>query len=177
MWAIGLKLELPNAQNVRVATLGGKRKLANVEELKDSSPFGLPKAFEKGLPERCKGLRLVAVTPHHAKRTDHPCLPDFLTENDKGEFVGTLEGVGEVVLRAAYVGRPMHVSGWDMVTNGGQAKPTRRLAPAGSVWFFQKKKDGADFTREELVALWMKQLTPDEDGLNCVVPGVWNPSV
>ena len=72
-------------------------------------------------------------------------------------------------LRAAAVGRPMALSGWDYVTRGPKA--TRFLAPAGSVYFFDVL-DGGDAT-----GLHLASISDDEqdrlDGFGLVLCGEW----
>ena len=84
--------------------------------------------------------------------------------------------MGRVVLRSACVGRPVHVSGWDMAK--GQPKPTRRLAPSGSVYFFEKV-DGAAFTAADADTLWLMPIgeaAVEGEATGAVVPGVWRPA-
>jgi CRISPR-associated protein Cmr3 len=52
-----------------------------------------------------------------------------------GTPLGPAEGVTQVRLVAACVGRPLVFSGWDLAKQ--QPKRTRRAAPAGSVYWLQ----------------------------------------
>lgn len=83
-------------------------------------------------------------------------------------------------LRAVAVQRPQVVSGWDF--EHGQAKPTRRLAPAGTVLFLQL--DGAEAAIAEWIAqTWMQCVSDDSetgdaeqfrrDGFGLAVVGTW----
>jgi CRISPR-associated protein Cmr3 len=129
-------------------------------------PVPLREMFDAGP----RGLRLVLVS--HASLT-HGWLPSWLEARD-GRFTGDLPGVGTVVLAAACVGRPVHVSGWDMAA--GAPKPTRRLAPAGSVWFLEKA-DGGAFTAADAEAVWLRAIGEANDvgeATGAVVPGVWH---
>ena len=98
-------------------------------------------------------------------------LPDDFAARD-GAYHGRLPGVdAEVILRAAFVPRPTHVSGWDM--ERGHPKPTRRLVPEGAVYFFEKV-DRTPFTAGEMGGLWLATLGADGDeGFGRVVAGPW----
>jgi CRISPR-associated protein Cmr3 len=170
-WALGCAADLPAAAELvtRPWTLGSDRRLARAEII-DAAVFDdRPDAVAVAAPR----IRLIVVTPAHFARG---WIPDgFEASAEHGEYRGALPGIdGEVVLRAAFVGRPAHVSGWDMT--GGQPKPTRRLVPPGSVYFFEKVGGGA-FTPAELGSLWLAPLGHDvrdiHDGLNRVVAGPW----
>ncbi len=87
-------------------------------------------------------------------------------------------------LRAVAVQRPQVVSGWDFEQR--KAKPTRRLAPAGTVLFLQL--DGAKAAIEKWVAqTWMQCVSDDSetgdteqfrrDGFGLAVVGTWPTTV
>ncbi len=171
-WGIGLWTELPGPGDSLLSTpwtVGGKSRIAFPAPLGEAMfepPARLLEAFDPGVP----GLRLVTVTP---AEFDQGWLPDgFELEHDR--YLGRLPGVQDpVVLRAAFVDRPLHVSGWDVA--GGRPKPTRRLVPPGSVFFFTRAT-GERFTPEEARALWLAHVgNHTEEGQGCVVPGVWYP--
>ena len=68
------------------------------------------------------------------------------------------------------------MSGWDMAA--GRPKPTRRLAPAGSVYFLERA-DGATFNAADAEALWMRSIgeaAGDGEATGAAVPGVWHPA-
>ncbi len=89
--------------------------------------------------------------------------------------MAVLPGVGVVIeLRAAFVGRPVHISGWDMAT--GKPKSTSRLVPAGSVYFCERT-DGGTFGVDEARALWFAAIGKRTcEGFGRIVPGIWNPN-
>ena len=78
-------------------------------------------------------------------------------------------------MQAAAVGRPLIVSGWDMLAK--KPKPSRRLAPAGSVYFVDLS--GVDDIEAWVRGRWMKVLPeqPNQqsrcDGYGLAVVGVW----
>lgn len=175
-WAIYVRAEVGSSVPESIATLGGDRRLASLltQELQiDILPQELGREFEKGV----EGLRLVCVSPAHFHQG---WLPDgFSSVTEKPEFTGTIPGVtSPVVLRAAFVPRPEHVSGWDMTANDGKGapKPTMRLVAAGSVYFFVKE-NGSKFTKAEAESLWLAAWgNHNQQGFGRVVPGIWTPS-
>src|SRR5690606_28715784 len=106
-WAIGVEVALPEGELPDVATLGSDSRLALVESLPAvlfDPPTQVIEAFRASSP----GLRLVAVSPLCFEKG---WLPDGLVSNG-GKYRGQLAGL-DIVLRAAFVPRPIHVSGWD----------------------------------------------------------------
>lgn len=198
-WAIALRCSLPRADATfppGPLILGGKRRLALHEpgEAVPADLFAMPQELKNAFAaaKAPRGLRIVIVTPAHFEQG---WLPDGITAQE-GEYRGHLLGIqAELILRAAIVDRPLHASGWDMAATAaptaspgaatreepplGQAKATRRLVPAGSVYFFTKRDD-SPFTATEAEALWLQPLTRGDaqhrdDGFGVVVPGVWDP--
>lgn len=170
-WAIGAELEVPEGAPGPLITLGADKRLATVTPQLDERLFAPPpallEAFQKGAP---KGLRLVCVTPASFARG---WLPDGFERHGR-EYRGRLCAIeGQLVLRAALVGRPLAVSGWDLAE--GKPKPTDRMVPPGSVFFFTRA-DGAAFGEVEAKALWLAAIgRRREEGFGRVVPGLWNP--
>lgn len=172
-WAIGLRAALPqelSGLGLGAARLsaGGKRKMASTQPLAPQSfalPQALVKAFETQAP---KGLRLMLATPAHFERG---WCPDGISwDTSKAQWRGELFG-HEVILRAAIVDRPSHVSGWDVAR--WRPKPTLRLAPAGSVYFFERA-DGQPWSAAHIQDMWLAQLGQStKDGYGVVVPGCW----
>ena len=168
-WALGTEVTLPAGDLPDSVTLGSDSRLARVEELPEElfeAPAGVVAAFQRP----CAGLRLVTVTPLCFNRG---WLPDGFTESG-GEYRGRLPGLPqELVLRAALVPRPVHVSGWDMVR--GVPKPTSRMVPPGAVYFFELA-DGTSLTEEVTDSMWLAALgARTDEGFGRVVPGVWRP--
>jgi len=78
------------------------------------------------------------------------------------------------VLRAAAVGRPLTLSGWDLKERA--PKPTRRLAPEGSVYHLSL--GGTPEERRAWVQrTWWSAVSDNEqdrlDGLGLAVVGAW----
>jgi CRISPR-associated protein Cmr3 len=176
-WAIGAEVTLPEGVLAGTATLGSDARLARVEPLPAAvfePPAALLEAFgspSKDLPPN-KGLRVIAVTPLCFEKG---WLPDGLEKNG-GVYRGRLPGIEhDVILRAAFVPRPIHVSGWDMAANQGKGapKPTSRMVAPGAVYFFERT-DGQPFAEAHARALWLAAMgARTEEGFGRVVPGVW----
>ncbi|MEJ5233709.1 MAG: type III-B CRISPR module-associated Cmr3 family protein [Geminicoccaceae bacterium] len=166
-FALGLEVELPEAIALERATLGGDRRLVELAEL-DRALFEPPAELLAAFRAGPQGLRLVLVTP---ARFEAGWLPDGFDAKD-GDYRGTLPGIeGELVLRAAFVDRPIAVSGWDLAE--GRPKRTERMAPAGSV-FFVARRDGGTFGEQDARALWLAAIGGrTEEGFGRVVPGIW----
>lgn len=167
-WALGVEVALPAGELPKVATLGSDSRLSRVESL-PTTLFEPPASVLEAFRAFSTGLRLVAVSPLCFAKG---WLPDGLT-NKNGEYRGQLAGL-DVMLRAAFVPRPIHVSGWDMAK--GEPKPTSRMVPPGAVYFFERA-DGNPFGEAEAKALWLAALgTRTDEGFGRVVPGVWRPT-
>ncbi|MCC6558897.1 MAG: CRISPR-associated protein Crm3 [Polyangiaceae bacterium] len=165
-WAIGVEARLPEESSglARLFTLGSDRRLATWEALPDTlvaPPAGLD--FTEA-----PGLRVIAATPLCFSAG---WLPDGFAARGE-EYRGRLAGVeGELILRAAFVPRAAHVSGWDMVAR--QPKATRRLVPSGAVYFFQKVA-GSPFTATETAGLWLHAVGQHgNEGFGRVIAGPW----
>ena len=93
------------------------------------------------------------------------------------------EGVGsppqaptlQLKLRAAATERWQPHSGWDLATQ--RPRPTRKLVPAGAVYWFALLKPEST-TPEDLLPLWTGSLCDEEqdrnDGFGLALPAAWN---
>jgi CRISPR-associated protein Cmr3 len=164
-WALGVEVALPAGELPRVATLGSDSRISRVESL-PTTLFDPPERVLEAFRARSPGLRLVAISPLCFEKG---WLPDGFV-NTNGEYRGKVAGL-DVILRAAFVPRPIHVSGWDMAK--GEPKPTSRMVPPGAVYFFVRT-DGQPFGEADAKALWLSALgTRTDEGFGRVVPGVW----
>ena len=118
--------------------LGGERRLARVWHDPKTDPFAaLPPAPEVNHSGPCL-LKWVMVTPAIFR---HGSLPGWCADTKRHRLAGLLP-VGRVCLelpgRAQLIswclGKPLAISGWDVVE--GRAKPTQLAVPAGSVYYF-----------------------------------------
>jgi CRISPR-associated protein Cmr3 len=143
--------------------LGGEARLAAV------SPCDAWPRLPDGLKEELKAarhIRLILATPALFSggwkpgwlgddlTGSPPCLPDLVLQ-----------------LKAAAIDRWQAVSGWDLVAL--KPKAIRRLAPAGSVYWFEVVKYPPDWAER----LWLAPISDSEqdgrDGFGLVVPGIW----
>ncbi len=170
-WAVGAELEVPEPAGMSMATLGSDARLAYVESL-PAALFEPPRELLEAFQSPSHGLRVIAVTP---LCFDRGWLPDGFERNGI-EYRGHLPGLGhEVVLRAAFVPRPIHVSGWDMAANEGKGapKPTSRMVAPGAVYFFERT-DGGTFGEADARSLWLTAVGQRaEEGFGRVVAAVW----
>lgn len=167
-WALGVEVQLPAGETPDVATLGSDSRLARVESL-PAKLFEPPSRVLEAFRESSPGLRLVAVSPLCFK---HGWLPDGFA-NRSGEYRGRLAD-RDLILRAAFVPRPVHVSGWDMAS--GEPKATSSMVPPGAVYFFESA-DGQSFDESEAKLLWLAAIgTRTNEGFGRIVPGVWRPA-
>lgn len=168
-WAIGAEVSIPREELPGTLTLGSDGRFAHLECVSDAV-FGAPSALVNAFSGAHRGLRLVVCSP---ACFEHGWLPDgFVREN--GVFCGRLPGISDrVVLRAAFVPRPVHISGWDMVQRA--PKPTSCMVAPGATYFFEYES-GAPFTGTEANKLWLASIgSRTGEGFGRVVPGVWDP--
>ena len=156
------------------ATVGSDRRLTAAEKAEDelfTPPDDLTNAFDG---TKATGLRLIAVSPLVFERG---WLPDGFNScaSHPEQYRGCLPGLDgvELILRAAMLPRPEHVSGWDMAARG--PKPTARLVPPGAAYFFERL-DSNHLSGCHAKALWLAALGGRTDeGYGRVVPGCWTP--
>jgi CRISPR-associated protein Cmr3 len=189
-WAVGVEVTWPIDGRPKLARLGSDSRIAWIEVVEDGQLFGMPPPVRSAFGGGSAGLRLMVVTPACFKGG---WLPDgFLPAQESGTsaFRGRLprpDGAphapvydSELVMRAAFVPRPMHISGWDMASDkakGGAPRATSRLVPPGAVYFFTRAGERpAPFTADDAQALWLAALGGrTREGFGRVVPGIWNP--
>jgi CRISPR-associated protein Cmr3 len=149
--AVAVSNAMPRAHNITpgVAPLGGERRIVCWRKASEGEGKGLP-LCPPALRERIAedgACRLILLTP--------ACFqmgwrPDWLFQPRYGV---------KPHLCGAVVGRPQVVSGWDFEKN--RAKPSRRLAPAGSVFFL--RLEGSRQDKQEWVDRhWMQCISDDE---------------
>jgi CRISPR-associated protein Cmr3 len=157
----------------QMAPLGGERRLARWRRAPREWP-GLPKKIRDSII-KSRRARLMLLTPAFFASGALPAWGD-------GAWPGS-PGI-TVKVRAACVPRPAVVSGWDLAAgNGagrasGSAKPTRRLAAAGSVYFVELTEGSKDEVSAWCDAVWLAAVSDDEqarhDGFGLAVLGTWN---
>lgn len=173
-WASDLEEHLSGLDAVH--PLGGERRLVSwkVAGPERSDLWSAPESVRQELNrvQSGGGIRMVLATPAVFRRG---WIPDGLDEN----LEGVLPGCSGVRLRlvSAIVERWAPVSGFNLLRGkaGAQGpKPTRRLVPAGSVYFFELVSgDPAG-----LASSWLCSVCGDSrdrrDGFGLAVWGLWN---
>lgn len=167
-WSIALESDVPDedsdALSQSVFVVGGNGRSARAEPTTESL-FALPSAMRSA--SWGSRVRLVVVTP---ALFEGGWLPDGFARRDDC-IEGCLPSIGPVILRAAYVPRPQHASGWDVVK--GTPRATERLVPAGAVYFVESL-DGRPFEKKDVEGLWLMGIGGrTEHGFGRVVPGRW----
>lgn len=166
---LGLLLETDASFKNGVYPLGGERRLMYWQKASSTLPE-CPKAIREKIKEQ-KACRLILLTPAFFEKG---YLPTWLCQ--------TRNGVS-VEVKTVAVQRPQIVSGWDYKEN--TPKPTRRLAPMGSVYFLSLsgKEDNIDSWISDL---WMQNVSDDAiekdtstdqnrlDGFGLAVFGTWS---
>ena len=138
------------------APLGGERRLMGWKKQGNSFPDDVQDTLAKTIKKNGGYCRLILLTPAYFEKEGW--RPDFSEE---------------VELLAAAVSSPIVVSGWDFASKPPGPKPTKRLAPAGSVYFVKVEGDVEQWVKDR----WMQPLLDDEmgkAGFGLTVVGVWD---
>ena len=166
--ALWLEVDTPSAMADRALAPGfgpmaGERRIA----LWEPSPQGCPDVPEEVANHIESGssalVRVILATPGIFASGWHP---QWLLAAPDGSGLS-------VKLIAACVGRAETVSGWDLAT--GRPKPTRRLAPSGSVYWLELSGAAAE-RRRWLASIWMSNVSDAAqdrtDGFGLALVGV-----
>ena len=152
---LALAIETDADLNKGMGFLGGERRVAQWEK----SSLELPKyppEVKKEISQQ-GACRLILLTPAYFEKG---YIPTWL----KAEY--------DLEIIAAAVPRYQVVSGWDYKLN--KPKPTRRLVPAGSVYFLKIGKDIQNF----IDTVWMYNISDGDqnrlDGFGLAVLGSWD---
>ena len=148
----------------QIAPLGGERRLARWAPVAGEWPR-MPEAIRERIVAT-RRARLLLLTP---AVFEGGALPGW-------------SGAGKATVKAAAVPRPEVVSGWDLAASNGEGKPkgrpkpTRRLAPAGSVYFLELQ--GSETGLQEWCAnTWLNCVSDGaqdrRDGFGLAVLGTW----
>lgn len=144
----------------RLAPLGGERRTMRWWKSGEKLPEldGLPEQIAEA--GHC---RLILLTP---ARFGKGWLPTWLLQQHFGVTPK---------LKAAVVGKPQTVSGWDF--EKGSPKPTQRLVPAGSVYFMSLGTDKAAI-QQWVKEMWLANVSDNEEdrraGFGLAALGVWS---
>lgn len=141
--------------------LGGERRVAQWCKAQNVLPVSEKLASIRNEINTSRHCRLILATPAFFSRG---YLPDYLEKQ-----------FGVKVIAAA-LSRYQTISGWDYAKpNGGEPKPTRRLVPAGSVYFLDLEH--VKNIDEFFDGVWLKTISDDEqsrrDGFGLALLGTW----
>lgn len=147
-----------------LAPLGGERRLVIWQKNNSSLPFEkCPIEIYNKIAE-AGTCRVILLTPSYFEEILNPTYLQELRQNVKP------------VLKAVAVGRPQVVSGWDFERNC--PKPTRRLAPAGTVFFLDLGTKDKNLIKNWVDDIWMNSISdnPQErlDSFGLAVLGTWS---
>jgi len=141
--------------------LGGERRVVHWTHSNEALP-ACPDETRKAIV-RQKHCRLLLATPAIFAQGH---LPKWICQNIRGL---------KVAIVAAAVPRYQAVSGWD--AQKGTQKASRRLTPAGSVYFLSLEGDEPAI-RKFIDTMWMNTVSDDEqdrrDGFGLALLGVWD---
>ena len=156
--SIGIGLQTTARIQAGAAPAGGERRMVHWRQ----TTLPLPSAPEAVLKSAEGGaVRVVLATPAIFQ---HGWCPERLFDAPPGS-----------ALVAASVGRAEVVSGWDFATN--RARPTRRCAPSGSVYFLRLGGDSAA-RRAWAETAWLQPRSDSDtdrlDGYGSVLLGAWD---
>jgi CRISPR-associated protein Cmr3 len=146
-----------------VAPFGGERRLVVWSKSSQAFPE-CPKEVRESILKH-KACRVILLTPAHFSEG---WLPQWLTR----EFDRV-----RPKLHAVACNRYQTVSGWDFQCN--KAKPSRRLAAAGSVYFLKfPDETNTEILEKWIKATWMRCVSDDNqdrlDGFGLAALGDWN---
>lgn len=151
-----------------LASLGGERRIVSWHR-GDRNPPECPKDLLDAIKAK-KACRVILLTP--------ACFKDGYWP---GWLLNAREGV-KPHLEAVAMQHPQVVSGWQLEPPPGP-KPTRRLAPAGSVFFLSLKGENdsdidAKAIEQWVKAIWMHCISDEQvdrnDGFGLAVLGYWS---
>lgn len=155
--------------NLKLHTMGGERRLVQWTHEPSVDLWKCPSDIENGLRQATR-IRMVLATP---AIFEQGWKPGWLGDGLHGT---PPESVAALKLIGASIPRWQAVSGWSLAKVGKDGvtgpKPTRRMVPAGSVYFFEVQ-GGAD----KLAERWLDSVCDDEqdrrDGFGLVTWGLW----
>ncbi|MFW5443053.1 MAG: type III-B CRISPR module-associated Cmr3 family protein [Methylococcaceae bacterium] len=150
-------------------TIGGESRLGYIrkeETLIPECPIELTKALANA-----RYFRLILITPAIFKKG---YIPGWLDES----FQGTFRNM-KLTLKAVSISRWQAGTSWDMASVGSKdgkgMRGLKRLAPAGTVYWFEKEP--GSFNAE---GFWLTSISDDhvhdQDGYGLTLPAVWTPS-
>lgn len=144
-------------------TLGGERRVVAWQLAPQDALPACPPEVQQAILREKRG-RLILATPAYFQKG---FLPTWVCEHPSGVRLRIV---------AAAVGRPVHVSGWDYEKK--TPKPTRRVAPAGSIYFFEIVEGDDAAIAQFIDEVWLRPISDEEqyrrDGFGVALLGTWH---
>lgn len=158
---LGLLVQTDAELEEGIGFLGGERRAVRWER----TSWEVPEIPEEVLDSAEKGaVRMILLTPAAFQEGYRPAWVFSALADVKAKMVGV-----------ALSQRPAFLTGWDMKEQ--REKPSRRLAPAGTVYYLHLEGP-AEACRRFVKTLWFQSISDDEqdrrDGLGQVAFGVWS---
>ncbi|PKN90896.1 MAG: CRISPR-associated protein Cmr3 [Chloroflexi bacterium HGW-Chloroflexi-6] len=159
---LGILLETDAVLSDGLGLLGGEHRVASWKDIRKNNPLPNCPASIREKIKRSKACRVILLTPAYF---EHGFFPTKVLEN---------QGLN---LQAVLVHRYQTVSGWDYEKGG--PKPTRRLAPSGSVYYLKFDDELSDAKLDAFIAsVWLRNISDDEqskaDGFGLAILGTWD---
>jgi CRISPR-associated protein Cmr3 len=157
---LGMVVDTDNDLRNELGFLGGERRIVQWEHTGSQFP-SCPDVIKQHIlgQKRC---RLILLTPAYF---EYGYQPNWLLSL----------GGAQASIQAVAIPRYQTVSGWDYQLM--KPKPTRRLAPAGSVYFLEFKGEKVQI-QDFIDSVWMQNVSDEEqdrrDGFGLAVLGTWN---
>lgn len=146
--------------------LGGEGRVVRLERIEAAVPDmgGPPKSLVE-----CGRFKLYLATP---ALFTQGWLPSWLdSQTFTGKWNTGIRNSLRLRLVAAAVGRPIHMSGFDMARR--QPKPIRRAVPAGTVYFFQLEDGDPQLAYRAFHFQSISEISP-EAGFGVTFVGGWD---
>lgn len=157
--ALAVETDAPLREGL--AFMGGERRVIRWDKAQINLPDCPPDVRQKIVKQR--HCRLLLATPGCFEQG---FLPTWVLTSTAGVTA---------TVKAAAVQRYQTVSGWDYAL--GNPKPTKRLTPAGSVYFLALDGDD-DAINNFITDVWMRNISDDSqdrlDGFGLALLGTWN---
>jgi CRISPR-associated protein Cmr3 len=158
---LGMLIEADFDLSHEIGFLGGERRIVQWQKT-DSGFKSCPEKIKQKILDQ-KRCRLILLTPGYFEAG---YLPKRLQ---------VVHGLNATI-EAAAIPRYQTVSGWDYKIS--KPKPTRRLTPAGSVYFLKLTKANEQQIEKFIDSTWMQNVSDEEqarrDGFGLAVLGTWD---
>jgi CRISPR-associated protein Cmr3 len=157
-----------------VDSIGSERRIVHWHKSGQDLP-PCPQELERMIVEQ-EAFRLILLTPACFKtnyqiveKLEDGYHPNWLLKDAQARGM-------KMILRSCAVQRPQPISGWDLENR--RPKPTRLLAPAGSVYFLSFEGSDKQAVRAWIKETWMQCISDEEqdrrDGFGLAVLGTWS---